>query len=508
MSGRRYTWDSECSVAIIGAGPVGLLLALDLRRAGVDVGVFDLRTRPRTESRATTLNSRSIQLLRTRGVVDRLGQMPHITSGHFAGIPITLDSAMPGGGQWKCSQGALEAALIEELREVDLEVRWGHSLNEMTSNEQENRVRFINSGNQIDVKASYVVGCDGEKSTVRRFAGIRMDGRKGTRHLIRADVTGADIKPRKFQILEKGMATASPLPSEAVRIMAYHSDMNVQDVRHVDYSEVCDIWESLTGDDIRSGSASWIDSFTDDARWATTFRRGRVLLAGDAAHVMMPAGGLPLNLGLDDAARLSWRLAAVDRKVAHDTVLTDYSDEGVERARVAARHTSAQAHLLLSSDDIGPQRRLMAELLRLDSVHQEVVNVLSGTPTPIIEGSDLVGVVVPSIAILEKAKIRNNIAPHLANSHAVLWSREAACCEVLSAAANYQCVVQVGDLAGNSASLFEGFNSALIQPDGIVSWTDRSQTTLSDALAKIFRSTTESTGDIPQTCGITSEGAT
>ncbi|WP_278314961.1 SDR family oxidoreductase [Lolliginicoccus levis] len=474
-------------VLVVGAGPVGLLLALDLRRADVDVAVIDARTAPRAESRATTLNARTMQLLGARGLLSRLNDLPHLPSGHFAGLPLPLEDGTPFAGQWKCPQTELEAALIAELDEAGVAVRWGVVLTGLDDTGSEVRADLATETARVELRAGHLVGCDGEDSTVRRLAGIELDGRAGNRRLVRADVTGIEVALRRFEVVEGGMVTAARLPTGETRLMAYRHGSKPDDTEKVDFAEVCELWDSLTGEDISAARPGWIDAFTDAAQWARHFRAGRVVLAGDAGHRLMPAGGLPLNLGLDDAARLAWRLAAIHRCAADEAILDDYSTDAVARARRAALNVGAQAHLLLSENDLEPQRGMMAELLQLESVHRDIAGVVSGTGA--LPSGDRSGRVIGAFDVTGPDGRSASVASSLRAGRAVLWCRDRAGEQVWGRVTASGCVVLVGEPTGPHVAALAGLRAALVLPDGVVTWTDRDPVTLAEILTETFRST-------------------
>lgn len=480
------TVQARHDVLVVGAGPVGLLLALDLRRAGVDVAVVDARTAPRAESRATTFNTRTMQILDARNLLGRLGDLPHLPGGHFAGLPLALEDGAPFAGQWKCPQAELEAALVAALDEAGVPVRWGVVLTGLDDTGSEVRADLATETAREELWAGHLVGCDGEDSTVRRLAGIELDGRPGNRRLVRADVTGIEVAPRRFEVVERGMVTAAPLPTGETRLMAYRHGATPDDTEKIDFAEVCELWSSLTGEDISAGRPGWIDAFTDAAQWARSFRAGRVLLAGDAGHRLMPAGGLPLNLGLDDATRLAWRLAAVHLGTADEGVLDDYSADAVARAHRAALNVGAQAHLLLSENDLEPQRGVMAELLQLESVRREVAGVVSGTGA--LPVGDRSGRVVGAFEVVVPDGTTTPVAVSLGAGRAVLWCRDGAGEQLWGRVAASGCAVLVGEPTGPHAGALTGLRAALVLPDGVVAWTDRDPVTLAETLTETSRS--------------------
>jgi NAD(P)-dependent dehydrogenase (short-subunit alcohol dehydrogenase family)/2-polyprenyl-6-methoxyphenol hydroxylase-like FAD-dependent oxidoreductase len=487
--------DRRHDVLVVGAGPAGLLLALDLRRAGVDVAIIDTRTQARPESRATSLNARTMQILHTRGLLSSLGEVPRRSLGHFAGLEVRLDAGGPFAGVWNCPQNHLEGVLIEALDEAGVSVGWGTCLTGLDEVGAEVRAEIqTSSGRSELLRAGYLVGCDGEDSIVRRLAGIELEGRAGQRRMLRADVDGVDLLPRRFDVLPHGMATAVRTPSGTTRVMAYRHGARLDDPGKVDFDEICSTWQELTGEDLSGGDAVWVDAFTDAAQWAARFRRGRILLAGDSGHLFMPAGGTPLNIGLDDAARLAWRLAAVHRRGASDAVLTRYSDDAVARAAAAAIHVAAQAHLLLSENDVEPQRRLMAEMLRLGSVHDEVAGALSGLGST-ADTTQWVGRVVAGFELTGERPGR--LIETLSTGRPVLWIREDAAHRVPSTGTAYDYVTHVGEPLGHGIDAMATLRSALILPDGEIAWTDQHGTTLSEALFDLWGNTVGSTAEVP-----------
>ncbi|MGW9597287.1 SDR family oxidoreductase [Streptomyces chartreusis] len=366
------------TVAVVGAGPVGLLLAGDLRTHGVPTVVLEQRTEPMTESRASTLHTRTMELLEERGVLDRLGPLPGGGPGHFGGLRLDLASADPAhrhAGQWKCPQTRLEAVLQERARELGTDVRRGRRVVAVRDDGTGVLVETVGTdGGREHLTCAYVVGCDGGDSTVRRLAAFDFAGRDARREMFRADVAGLDIAERRFERHPRGLATAHRWPDGSTRVMVHvFGTAPAPRPGPPRYDEVVAAWSEVTGEDIGHGEPLWLNAFDDTRRQATLYRRGRVLLAGDAAHVQMPVGGQALNLGLQDAAELGARLAASDLD-AYDRI----------RRPVGTRTLTdiqAQSYLLLGGPEVEPLRRLFAELLEFAPVHRHLARRIS-RPTP------------------------------------------------------------------------------------------------------------------------------
>lgn len=370
-------------VIVVGAGPVGLLLAGELRLAGAGVTVLEQLTEPTRESRASTLHTRTMEILAERGLLDRLGPLPGGGPGHFGGLPLDLGAAAPGhphAGQWKCPQSRLEAVLQVWASELGARVRRGHAVTGLRQFDDRVVVSAIELGGQPEqLTASYVVGCDGERSTVRQLAGFDFPGDDGTLEMLRADVAGIDVPDRRFERRPHGLATAHRWPDGTTRIMVHvHGATPGARTGPPAFEEVVAAWAKVTGEDIGHGTPVWLNAFDNTRRQAARYVRGRVLLAGDAAHVQMPVGGQALNLGLQDAAALGRALAAHATGRARGGELDAYH---AARHRAGARTLTdiqAQARLLLGGPEVDGLRSVFAELLELDVVRTHLARGISG----------------------------------------------------------------------------------------------------------------------------------
>ncbi|WP_236059734.1 FAD-dependent monooxygenase [Actinacidiphila acididurans] len=382
----------DTDVVVVGAGPVGLLLAGELRLAGVRVTVLEQLTEPTTESRASTLHTRTMEILAERGVLERLGTLPSGGPGHFGGMPLDLSAAAPGhryAGQWKCPQARLEAVLYDWATELGAQVRRGHVVTGLRSRADRVEVGFIELGSKPSVlTASYLVGCDGERSTVRQLAGFEVDGEEATLEMLRADLAGIDVPNRRFERHPQGLATAFRWPDGTTRVMVHvHGSRPGRRTGAPDLAEVVAAWARVTGEDISAGTPVWLDAFDNTGLQATRYVKDRVLLAGDAAHVQMPVGGQALNLGLQDAADLGRKLA---EQVAGATgssagagaggagPLDSYHDTRHRIGAATLTNIQAQARLLLGGPEVDGLRSVFGELLEIGSARSHLARAISG----------------------------------------------------------------------------------------------------------------------------------
>ncbi|MFG2876601.1 FAD-dependent monooxygenase [Streptomyces sp. NPDC048337] len=393
----------DAQVVVVGAGPVGLMLAGELRLGGADVVVLERRTSPTTESRASTLHARTMEILDSRGLLAPLGEPPNEPRGHFGGIP--MDLTLPGRypGQWKVPQFRTEQLLQEWALALGADVRRGWEVVELAEDGEGVRISADTASGPVRIRAAYLVACDGEDSTVRALTGAPFPGRGTVRELLRADVAGIDVPGRRFERLERGMAVAARNPEGITRVMVHEFGTGARSrTGQPDFAEITDVWKRVTGEDISSGEPLWVNSFGDANRQLTRYREGRVLYAGDAAHRQMPIGGQALNLGLQDAVNLGWKLALRVRGRAPDSLLDTYHSE---RHAVGARvleNIGAQALLLLGDAEVEPLRALMTGLVAAEENRARLAGMISGLDIryPVDEGDHpWLGARLPELAL-------------------------------------------------------------------------------------------------------------
>ncbi|MGW0702214.1 FAD-dependent monooxygenase [Streptomyces sp. NPDC002867] len=488
------THSLDTDVIVVGAGPVGLMLAGELRTGGARVTVLERLPAPTTESRASTLHARTMEILDQRGLLAALGTVPRDTKGHFGGIPLDfggLDSPYPG--QWKAPQARTERLLGDWAAGLGAVVRRGHELVGLRQTPTEVEAEAVSPAGNVHIRGSYLVGCDGEAGAVRRLAGFAFPGTDATRELLRADVAGIDVPERRFERHEHGLAIAHRRPDGITRVMVHEFGRTAAPrVRAPEFAEVAAVWARVTGEDIGAGEPIWVNAFGNARRLADTYRRDRVLLAGDAAHAQMPVGGQALNLGLQDAVNLGWKLAARIRGWAPAGLLDTYHEERHAVARRVLANIEAQAILLLGGAEVEPMRAVVAELLGHDEVVGHLADMISGLDVRYRDGKDaapLVGARVPHRELITETG-PTRPAELLRTGLGVLLDFSAGLpSELVTGWADRVRVVAAAPPEGPGSPYESGgtaLRGLLLRPDGHVAWVDDGTTPLRAALDRWF----------------------
>ncbi|WP_086840980.1 FAD-dependent monooxygenase [Amycolatopsis kentuckyensis] len=369
----------DAAVVVAGAGPAGLTLAGELRLAGIDVVVLDRLPARTGESRGIGFTIRTMEVFDQRGLLPRFGDIETGGFGHFGGIPLDLGVLEAGCEAAKTvPQSVTETVLENWARGLGADIRRGREVTGLTEDDEGVTVHL--GGTDEVVRARFAVGCDGGRSTVRKAAGFDFPGTEATTELFLADLRGADIEPRMIgEQVPGGMVMAARLPDGTQRIIVgEHGTPPRRRAGPPAFAEVADVWKRLTGQDISAAEPVWVSAFGDAARLVTAYRRGRVLLAGDAAHVHLPAGGQGMNTGIQDAVNLGWKLAAVLRGTAPESLLDTYHAERHAVGRQLLTSTRAQSQLILGGEDVGPLKAVLAELTQFPEVQRHLAARVSG----------------------------------------------------------------------------------------------------------------------------------
>ncbi|HEX2312893.1 MAG TPA: FAD-dependent monooxygenase [Thermomonospora sp.] len=371
----------DTQVIVVGAGPAGLMLAGELRVAGADVIVLERLPEPTGQSRGLGFTARTMEVFDQRGLLPRFGPVETSNKGHFGGLP--LDFGVVEGAHYgakNVSQARTEAMLEGWAAEVGADLRRGHELTGLADLGDAVEAEVRGPDGPYRLRAAYLVGCDGGRSAVRKAAGFDFPGTEATMEMFLADVRGCGIRPRLIgETVPGGMVMAVSIAEGVDRIIVCERGRPPR--RRTEppaWQEVADAWQRLTGEDIHHGTPEWVSSFGDATRQVTEYRRGRVLLAGDSAHVHLPAGGQGMNTSIQDSVNLGWKLAAEVAGWAPPGLLDSYHAERHPVGRRLLTNTRAQGLLFLSGEEMQPLRDVMAELMAYEEVARHLVGMVSG----------------------------------------------------------------------------------------------------------------------------------
>lgn len=393
--------EGDHGVVVAGGGPTGLMLAAELTLAGTDVVVVERRASQALDgSRAGGLHTRTIEILDQRGVADRfLSEGTRHPALSFATIPMDL-SDFPTRHNYLLAlwQRDIERILADwVLGELAVPVLRSREV-----------VGFIQDETGVDVglsdgaslRAEYLVGCDGGRSVVRKLAGIDFRGIDPSTSWMIAEVEMAEQPVVGLHPEGGGIGPVNPAESGGpFRVVIKERQIERDDPTFEDLRAALTV---AYGTDFGSHSPTWISRFTDMARQAATYRAGRVLLAGDAAHVHPPQGGQGLNIGVQDAVNLGWKLAQVVAGTSPDRLLDTYQDERHPVGARVVRNTMAQVVLGNTDERHLALRDAMSELLAMDEPRRAYAGMISGLDVHYDLGGEhpLVGRRMPDLDVL------------------------------------------------------------------------------------------------------------
>lgn len=480
-------------VIVVGAGPTGLMLAGELRLAGADVTLIDRLPEPAGESRGLGFTPRTMETFAQRGLLERFGDITTSPYGHFGGIPVDF-SVLPGAhfAVKDVPQDRTEAVLGEWLAGMGVRVLRDHELAGLSQDAGGVNVNIGTPNGSRLLRCSYLIGCDGGRSTVRRLGGFDFPGTESTLEMLLADVTDCEIRQRPIgETVPGGMAMSARIRPGVHRIIVCEIGAAPrQRSGPPSREEVAAAWTRLTGQDISEASMPWRSAFGNAARQVTEYRRGRILLAGDAAHVHLPAGGQGMNVGIQDAVNLGWKLGAVARGSAAGALLDTYHSE---RHPVGARvliNTRAQGLLYLTGSETQPLRDIFAELIEHEDVRRHLAAMISGLDIRYDVGPGdhpLLGRRLPGTELITESG--KTTTPALLRTARGVLLDLAGDPGLRQAAAGWEDRVDVITAALHEPepdAPLADTNSVLVRPDGYVAWARPGGGDLSAALRSWF----------------------
>jgi 3-(3-hydroxy-phenyl)propionate hydroxylase len=493
---------TQHAVVIAGGGPTGLMLAGELALADVDVAIVERRSsQDLPGSRAGGLQSRTIEVLDQRGIADRFlseGRVAQVQGFGASRLDISdFPTRHPYGlGLW---QKHIERILAGWVGELAVTIHRGR---EVTGFEQDDSGVDVELSDGGSLRAEYLAGCDGGRSLIRRAAGIEFPGWDATTSSLIAEVEMAEEPELGIRRTPSGTHALGKVeyeikdgevvyqPGGTVGVMLTESNVGTSEPTLRDLSEAL---IAVYGTDYGIHTPTFLSRFTDTTRQAAAYREGRVLLAGDAAHVHSPVGGQGLNTGVQDAVNLGWKLAQVVNRTSPESLLDTYQAERHPVAARVLRNTMAQTALMRTDDRTEALRDTVSELLSMDEPRKRFAAMMSGLDIhyDLGEGHPLLGRRMPDLDLvttdgpLRVFTLLHDARPVLLNLgepggfDITPWADR-----VQSIDAEYVGPWELPVLGAVTAP-----TAVLIRPDGYVGWVgDLSEPGLPDALTTWFGS--------------------
>ena len=367
---------AEHAVVIAGGGPTGMMLAAELALAKVDVAVVEQRPdHVLVGSRAGGFHSRTIEVLDQRGVADRFLAEGQVAQAAMIGSTVLDMSDFPTRHPYSLGiwQNQIERIMAAWIAELPVRIYYGSAVTGFAQDHTGVDVEV--SGGQ-SLRAQYLIGCDGGRSVVRKAAGIEFPGWEPTKSNLIAEVEVTEETPRGIRHDATGIHGLHRLEDGTVRVIVTEQQLGPS--TEPTLGDLREALITVYGTDFGIHSPTWISRFTDMTRQAATYRAGRVLLAGDSAHVHYPAGGQGLSLGVQDAVNLGWKLAQVVKGISPERLLDTYQDERHPVAARALQHTMAQGVLQRPDDRVQALVDLVSALAVMDEPRKRLAGIISG----------------------------------------------------------------------------------------------------------------------------------
>jgi 2-polyprenyl-6-methoxyphenol hydroxylase-like FAD-dependent oxidoreductase len=492
---------SEHEVVIAGGGPTGMMLAAELALAKVDVAVLERRPdHVLAGSRAGGFHSRTIEVLDQRGVAERFLAEGQVAQASMIGTTVLDMSDFPTRHPYSLGiwQSQIEQILAAWIAELPVRILYG---SEVTRFEQDDTGVDVELADGESLRAQYLVGCDGGRSIIRKAAGIEFPGWDPTRSNliaeaemteepelgIRRDAVGIHGIGRLDYVIRDGEVVYGD--GGPVRVMVTERQIGASSEPTL--RELSEALIGVYGTDFGIHNVTSISRFTDMTRQAAAYRAGRVLLAGDSAHVHYPAGGQGLSLGVQDAVNLGWKLAQVINGTCPESLLDTYHDERHPLAARALRHTMAQTALQRQDERTKALAEVVSDLAMMDEPRKRLAGIVSGLDIhyDLGDGHPLLGRRMPDLDLVT-ADGPMRVFELLHDAKPVLLNlSEPGSFDITPWADRVQLVDVAYDGEWELPVLGEitAPNAALIRPDGYVAWVgEPSDPELHEALSTWF----------------------
>ncbi|MCC7251939.1 FAD-dependent monooxygenase [Hyphomicrobium sp.] len=392
---------TDHAVVISGGGPTGLMLAGELALAGVDVATVERRVNQElASSRARGLHPRTIEMLDQRGIAERFvsqGQKHQVAL--FPGAVLDSSDLPTRHNYWLgLRQQQFENTLADWVGELPVTFYRGR---EVTGFAQDGTGVDVTLSDGASLRASYLVGCDGGRSLIRKAAGIDFPGWDPDISYLIFEAEMAEEPVWGILNGEKGIYALGKL-EDGKRVGGVVTEQRLEQGDNPALEELRAALVAAYGTDYGVRNVTWLSRFTDAARQAATYREGRVLLAGDAAHIHSPAGGQGLNIGIQDAVNLGWKLAQVVGCTSPESLLDTYQTERHPAAARVLQHTMAITALNRGDDRTNALRKMMSGVMKMDEPHRWYTATMSGLDIryDLGEGHPLLGHRMPDLDLI------------------------------------------------------------------------------------------------------------
>ncbi|MGY1498934.1 rifampin monooxygenase [Streptomyces sp. QTS52] len=476
--------DVDGDVTVVGGGPTGLMLAAELRLHGVRVLVLERDAEPTPVVRSLGLHVRSIEVMDQRGLLERFlahGKQHPVAGGFFAAMdkpaPARLDTAHPY--VLGIPQTVTDRLLYEHATGLGAEVRRSCELVGLSQDEGGVTAELADG---TTLRSRYLVGCDGGRSTVRKLLGVGFPGEPTRLQALLGEMKVGVEQETVAAVVAEVRKTQKwfglgPMGGDGVYRVVVPADGVTGDRSAPTLDEVKRQLRAYAGTDFGVHSPRWLSRFGDATRQAERYRVGRVLLAGDAAHVHPPVGGQGLNLGIQDAFNLGWKLAAEIAGQAPEGLLDSYHTERHQVAADVLDSTRAQTHLMSTDPGAQSVRRLLSQLMDFEDVNRYLIEKLTaiGVRYDFGEGHALLGRRMRDLTLKQGRLYELTHA-----GRGLLLDRTGR----LSTAGWADRVDHVVDDSEELAEL--DVPAALLRPDGYVAWVGEDQGDLAVTLARWF----------------------
>jgi 3-(3-hydroxy-phenyl)propionate hydroxylase len=391
----------EYAVAIAGGGPTGLMLACELALAGVDAAIVERRIgRDLAGSRAGGLLPRTIEVLDQRGVAERFvsrGQKHPVV--HFPGAVLDTSDLPTRHNYWLgLWQSEIERILADWASELRVPIHRGSEVTGFAQDDDGVDVKLDDGGL---LRARRLVGCDGGRSLIRKQAGIAFEGWDASLSYLIFEAEMAEEPAWGVRYNKKGIVALGKL-DEGKRVRGVVTEQQLKQGDEPTLAELREALIAAYGADYGVHNVTWLSRFTDAARQAVSYRDRRVLLAGDAAHVHSPTGGQGLNVGVQDAVNLGWKLAQVVKSVSPESLLDTYEAERHPIAARVLKHTLAITALSRGDERTNALREMLPQVMQMDQPRRWYGAMMAGLDIryDLGEGHPLLGRRMPDLDLV------------------------------------------------------------------------------------------------------------